>query len=178
VTSRIQTPFADHGDPSMPFPENAPTPDDLLDLDPQEIAGLPVEMLAVLGHEIDALLKRAKAAKARLDGALSLRYATRAAEERRAAGKDTGTTRFDDGDFTVVADLPKRVEWDQAQLAAMVERIRASGDDPAQYVDIAFKVPERKYAAWPDAIRAGFEPARTVKTGTLKVEIVPQEGDR
>jgi hypothetical protein len=60
----------------------------------------------------------------------------------------------------------------------MVERIRATGDDPAQYVEIAFKVPERKYAAWPDNIRAEFEPARTVKTGTLKVEIVPQEGDR
>ncbi|WP_084861278.1 hypothetical protein [Salibaculum halophilum] len=162
----------------MPFPENAPTPDDLPELDPKEIADLPVEMLAVLQHEIDARLRRDKAAKARLDGALSVRYAERAVEERRAAGKDTGTVRFHDGDFTVVADLPKRVEWDQDRLADMVERIRAAGDDPAQYVDIAFKVPERKYAAWPDAIRQGFEPARTVKTGTLKVDLVPLEGDR
>ena len=60
----------------------------------------------------------------------------------------------------------------------MVEHIRAAGDDPAQYVDIAFKVPERKYAAWPDAIRAGFEPARTVRPGTLKIEIVPQGDDQ
>ena len=159
----------------MPFPENTPTTDDLPELDPKEIAGLPVELLAVLRHEIEARLKRDKAAKARLDGALSLRYATRAAEERRAAGKDTGTIRFDDGDFTVIADLPKRVEWDQAQLAAMVERIRASGDDPAQYVDVTIRVSERKYAAWPQAIRAEFEPARTVRTGTLKVELLPQE---
>jgi len=162
----------------MPFPENTPTPDDLPDLTVQDIAQLPVELLAILQHEIDARLKRDKAAKARLDGALTFRYGDWAAEERQAAGKYTGTVRFDDGDFTVTADLPKRVEWDQSQLATMVERIRAAGDDPAQYVDIAFKVPERKYAAWPDAIRAGFEPARTVKTGTLKVEIVPQEGDR
>jgi hypothetical protein len=34
-------------------------------------------------------------AKARLDGALTVRYATRAAEERQAAGKDTGTIRFE-----------------------------------------------------------------------------------
>ena len=160
----------------MPFPENTPTPDDLPDITVQDIAQLPVELLAILQHEIDARLKRDKAAKARLDGALSIRYADRAAEERRAAGKDTGTTRFDDGDFTVVADLPKRVEWDQAQLVAMVERIRAAGDDPAQYVDIAFKVPERKYAAWPDNIRTVFEPARTVHTGALKVELLPQGG--
>ena len=161
----------------MPYPENTPTPDDLQGLSPQEIAGLPVELLAILQREIDERLKRDKAAKTRLDAALTVRYATRAAEERQAQAKDTGTVRFDDGDFTVVADLPKRVEWDQSQLAAMVERIRAAGDDPAEYVDIAFKVPERKYAAWPDAIRQGFEPARTVKTGALKVEIRPQGGD-
>ena len=161
----------------MPYPENTPTPDDLPGLSPQEIAGLPVELLAILQREIDERLKRDKAAKARLDAALTVRYATRAAEERQAQAKDTGTVRFDDGDFTVVADLPKRVEWDQSQLAAMVERIRAAGDDPTEYVDIGFKVPERKYAAWPDAIRQGFEPARTVKTGALKVEIRPQGGD-
>jgi hypothetical protein len=121
---------------------------------------------------------RTKAAKTRFDAALVLRYASRAAEERQAAGKDTGMIRFDDGDFIVIADLPKRVDWDQDRLAAMVERIRAAGDDPAEYVDIAFKVPERKYAAWPEAIRAGFEPARLVRTGTLKIEIVPQGGDQ
>lgn len=161
----------------MPYPENTPTPDDLPGLSPQDIAGLPVELLAILQREIDERLKRDKAAKTRLDAALTVRYATRAAEERQAQAKDTGTVRFDDGDFTVVTDLPKRVEWDQSQLAAMVERIRAAGDDPTEYVDIAFKVPERKYAAWPDAIRQGFEPARTVKTGALKVEIRPQGGD-
>ena len=74
-----------------------------------------------------------------------------------------------------VADLPKRVEWDQTQLAAMVERIRAAGDDPSEYVEIRFKVPERAYVAWPEAIRQGFERARTVKTGALKIAILPQE---
>ena len=168
--------FANHGDPFMPYPDNAPQFDDLVRLDVAEIARLPVDLLAILQREVDERLKQAKAAKARLDGALTIRYATRAEEERRARGKDTGTVRFDDGDFTVVADLPKRVEWDQAQLAAMVERIRAAGDDPSQYVDVTYKVPERKYAAWPEAIRKGFEPARTVRPGTLKVAILPREG--
>jgi hypothetical protein len=91
-----------------------------------------------------------------------MKYGPQAAEARRAAGKNTGTVRLIDGDVTVVADLPKRVEWDQAKLAAMVERIRAAGDDPAEYVEISFKVAERHCAAWPAAIRQGFEPARTV----------------
>ncbi len=162
----------------MPFPANSPTVDDLPSLGLQDIARLPIELLAVLQRDVDERLKRDKAAKARLDGALEVRFATRAAEERQSQAKDTGTVRFDEGDFTVVADLPKRVDWDQDRLAAMVERMRAAKDDPAQYVDIAYKVPERKYVAWPDAIRAGFEPARTVRTGTLKIEIVPQGGDQ
>ena len=162
----------------MPFPENTPSIDELINLPAGEIAQLPVELLAAMQREIDAAAKQMKAVTARFSTALEVRYAARATEARRACGKDTGTVRLADGDFTVVADLPKRVEWDQTQLAAMVERIRAAGDDPAQYVDIAFKVPERKYAAWPDAIRAGFEPARTVRPGTLKIEIVPQGGDQ
>lgn len=174
----LQSFFADHGDHFMPFPANTPTVDDLPGLGLQDIAQLPVELLAILRRDIDERIKLDKAAKARLDSGLTIRYATRAAEQRQVQAKDTGTVRFNDGDFTVVADLPKRVDWDQDRLAAMVERIRAAGDDPAQYVDIAFKVPERKYAAWPDAIRAGFEPARTVRPGALKIEIVPQGGDQ
>ena len=162
----------------MTFPQNTPSIDQLINLPAGEIAQLPVELLAALQREIDAAVKQMKAVTARFSTALEVRYAARAAEARRACGKDTGTVRLADGDFTVVADLPKRVEWDQTQLAGMVERIRAAGDDPAQYVDIAFKVPERKYAAWPDAIRAGFEPARTVRPGTLKIEIVPQGDDQ
>ena len=46
-----------------------------------------------------------------------------------------------------------------------IAHIRAAGDDPTQYVDIAIKVPERKYTAWPENIRVAFAPARTVKTG-------------
>ena len=159
----------------MTFPQNTPSIDQLINLPAGEIAQLPVELLAALQREIDAAAKQMKAVTARFSTALEVRYAARAAEARRACGKDTGTVRLVDGDFTVVADLPKRVEWDQAKLASMVDRIRAAGEDPVEYVEISFKVPERAYAAWPEAIRQGFEPARTVKTGTLKVELLPLE---
>lgn len=159
----------------MTFPQNTPSIDQLINLPAGEIAQLPVELLAALQREIDAAAKQMKAVTARFSTALEVRYAARAAEARHLLAKDTGTVRLVDGDFTVVADLPKRVEWDQAKLAAMVERIRAAGEDPAEYVEISFKVPERAYAAWPEAIRQGFEPARTVKTGTLKIDLLPQE---
>jgi len=162
----------------MPFPQNAPRVDDLMSMPPQEIAALPVELLATLQREIDKALKHGKAVKARLDAALIARYASRAEELRRLHGKDTGTVRFDDGDFTIVADLPKRIAWDQRQLAAMAKHIRDAKDDPSEYIDVTFKVSERKYTAWPEHLRRDFETARTVRPGSLKVELVSQEGEQ
>lgn len=159
----------------MSFPDNTPDFDSLINLSAGELAQLPVEILAALQATLDHAAKQFKLASARFSTALEVRYEARAAEARRACGKDTGTVRLVDGDFTVVADLPKRAEWDQAKLAAMVERIRAAGEDPAEYVEISFKVLERTYAAWPEAIRQGFEPARIVKTGPLKVTLAPNE---
>jgi hypothetical protein len=159
----------------MPFPNNSPQLHDLPELPPQEIAALPADLLAVLQQESEAVLTRAKVIKARLDGALALKYGPQAAEARRALGKDTGVVRLRDGDTIVVADLPKRIAWDQTKLAEMVERIRAAGDAPSDYVEVSYRVAERNYAAWPRAIREGFEPARTVRPGQLTIELLAEE---
>lgn len=157
---------------------NRITLDDLPTLPVGEIAALPGDQLALLKHEADERLRAAKSLCDWLDGAVALKYGDRAQEARRAEGKDTGTIRLQDGPVTVVADLPKRVVWDQAMLAGLVERIRADGADPAEYVDIAFSVPERKYTAWPKDIRQEFEPARTVRTGKPKFRLVLGEEAR
>lgn len=144
---------------------NRPSLADLARMPIGEIVALSGETLALLQEEAEEALRRAKAAKDWLDGALERKYGTLAAEHRRVEGKDTGTVRFDDGAVTVVADLSKKVEWDQTQLAAIVERIRTGGGEPGEYVETSFKVSERKYGAWPAHIRSAFEAARTVKTG-------------
>ncbi|MCA3561853.1 MAG: hypothetical protein IOC82_12575 [Aestuariivirga sp.] len=144
---------------------NLPTLDALRTMPIAEITTLAAEVLAVLQDDADAALKSAKALKDWLDGAIALKFGERAREARAALGKDTGTVRFSEGSVTVVADLPKKTEWDQAKLAALVETIRASGEDPSQYVEISLSVSERAYGAWPDAIRRNFEPARTLRTG-------------
>lgn len=149
----------------MPALVNHPALGDLDRLPLGDIAALPADQLALLQDEAETALATAKAVVDRIVNALTIRYAERAQAARRAENKDTGTVRFDDGPVSVVADLPKKVDWDQAQLAAVVERIRAAGDDPADFVEIAFKVPERKYAAWPQTIRSAFEAARTIRTG-------------
>ncbi|MBF0354932.1 MAG: hypothetical protein HQL43_06835 [Alphaproteobacteria bacterium] len=153
---------------------NRPSLADLSRMSLGKIAALSSETLLLLQEEADEALRRAKAAKDGLDGALDRKYGSIAAELRKREDRDTGTVRFDDGNIIVVADLPKKVEWDQDRLAATVERIRAAGNDPAEYVELAFKVPERKYTAWPGHIRSAFEAARTVRTGKPSFVLKPQ----
>ena len=159
----------------MTYLKNTPSLDDMLNMATGELAQMPVELLAALQAELAHATKQLKSATARFSTALEVRYATRAAEARRACGKDTGTVRLVDGDYTVVADLPKRVDWDQEKLAQIAQNIADSDEDPAEFIDTKLTVSERKYTALPDAWRKGFEPARTVKVGALKVTLEPNE---
>jgi hypothetical protein len=140
-----------------------------------EIAAHPAPMLALLQEEAEEAAKAAHHLADWLHGAIALRYGDRAAAARRAEGKDTGTVRFDDDEVTVVADLSKKVDWDQDELAKLVAAIRAEDGDAGEYVDTVFRVPERKYAAWPRHIRTAFERARTVKPGKPSFRLALRE---
>ena len=148
---------------------------DLARMEIGAIAALPAAELALLADEAREALERAKRLKDWVDGAIDIKYGARAAGVRHASGKDAGTVRFEDGGVTVVADLPKRVQWDQARLGALVAEIRAAGDDPAEYVATEFKVSERAYGAWPSSIRSAFEPARTVTVGKPTYQLIRTE---
>lgn len=138
----------------------------LVELPVGEIATLPVEQIAMLLEDLAAEEGRVKKLKEWLNGALTLRYGQRAADLRKADGKDSGRVRIaeDDG-FVVVADAPKKVEWNQDALASAVSKLEAMGEDTAEYVQTELKVSESKYSAWPRALKALFEPARTVSAG-------------
>ena len=138
-----------------------------------EIICTPVSTLAELSSDSLFRLKNdaadqlamAKALCEQVDRVLEQRYNTQAQHQRLSAGKDTGVVHFDDGEVRISADLPKRVTWDQKKLDEIAKRIAASGEDPGQYIDISYKVSERKYDAWPDNLKSSFAGARTLKTG-------------
>lgn len=146
--------------------------DALVRLPMVELVALPAAELARLQKEADDALRKAKLTVAWLDGALTQKYATRAKAARADAGKDYGVARFEDGDVTIVSDLPKKIEWDQHELSDLVERIKAEGEDPRDYVEVSLKVSERKYGAWPKHIRSLFEPSRTVRPGKETFELI------
>jgi hypothetical protein len=160
----------------MAFPENTPSVDDMLNMPVTELALMPPNLLAAVQAEIDVAIDRMKAVTERFALALEVRYAARASEFRQHEGKDTGTIRFEDGDVTVIADLPKRIDWDQGKLAEIAENIASAGEDPAEFIDTKLSVAERKFGALPESWRKGFEPARTVRTGKPKFRLMLNEG--
>ena len=141
------------------------------------IVDLPVEHLQALCARIEERIARAKEMQDLMALALDRRYGSRAKQCRAEANKDTGTVRFVDNGFTIIADLPKRVKWDQAKLAEAVEVIRSKwGDDPADYVKTKLDVSEAAFANWPRPVRELFTPARTVETGrpSYRIEHITQ----
>ncbi len=138
---------------------------DLRSMDAGQVAALPIDQLALLADDVAVLKADAKTLGDKMSAILHARFGDQAAVTRRMEGKDTGRVRFQVNGFEVVADLPKRTEWDQPRLADAVATLRGWGEAPADYVAIEMSVPESRYAAWPPRIRALFEPARTVGTG-------------
>jgi hypothetical protein len=135
----------------------------LRDWPPGKVASLPIEVLAALAASLAEMKTFVADAEARLNAGLDVRFGDRVRQLRAADGKDSGRVRLGDGPFVVVADLTKRIDWDKEKLAAIIDRIRQSGDDPAEYIRTSYEVSERAYGAWPSAIRRLFEPARTVR---------------
>jgi hypothetical protein len=147
VTTAYESP-----DPPRPLDRDA-----LLNLSLAELA----EHLKQVTATKDALRVQETALRTELDR----RLGAAAQHVRREKGKTTGTVRFEVDGFIVIADLPKRPEYDQGQLRNAVETLRIWGEDPEEYVTLEIKVAETKYKAWPPVIRQLFEPARTVRTG-------------
>ena len=144
---------------------NQLTPHQVLAMPAGDLALQTSESLFQLKNDAADLQALAKAVVDHLDRALDLKYSKQAHAMRLAAGKDTGVVHFDDGHVQVTADLPKKVDWDQKKLADLVRRMTANGDNPAEYVEISYRVSETKFNAWPETLKSAFTPARTLKTG-------------
>ena len=148
--------------PQLP---NAPGLNDLDRLSIGDIEALPPDLLFTLQEAALAETARVKRLRDRLEAGIAKRYGAATDTERAAQGKTSGTVRIEDAGIVVIADLPKKVAWDQERLAAMAARIAASGDDPTEYLEIAYRVSERRFGAWPEAMREGFAVARTETAG-------------
>jgi acyl-CoA synthetase (AMP-forming)/AMP-acid ligase II len=128
-------------------------PDRLTAMTEADLAALPVEQLYEVHLNLAQLVDWVKKAQAKTHGALQRRYVEREREARAEVGKDFGVVHLQDESIRVTVDTPKRISWDQKQLAEMAKRIAASGDRVEDYLDVEFSVPESRFTNWPAALR-------------------------
>lgn len=139
-----------------------------------ELASLEAYQLYELLEVAKLHWQRSKQTKQWLESAIAMKYSKQLLAKRQRLGKDTGIIHLDDNGFKLTNDIPKKPAWDQQKLAEVISKIEESGDDPSEYVEVTYKVPESKFKSWPSSIQNIFEPARTLKTGQPSYVLTPE----
>lgn len=152
------------------------TLDQALSLTVTELSKLPIGEISLLLEDVSQLKANAKRADEHIQGALHERFSEWAGEARRAKKADTGTVRFDDGEYVVIADLPKKVSYDQDGLRQIERSLNDMGEPAEEYITTKREVSERAYGAWPSSIRSMFDPYRVLGTGKPSYKIETRKG--
>lgn len=156
---------------------NSPTllPEALTAMTVAQIQALPAEQLQETQHHLAELAQWLKTIQTKVHAALEQRYQEPLQAAQMAAGKDFGVVHFRDGAVRVTVDTPKRVRWDQEQLAVIARRIVASGGRVEDYLQVEFSISEAEFHRWPMEKRVVFEGARTVKPGKSTFRLTVSE---
>ena len=119
--------------------------------------------------DIEAQIATLKAEKERLEKELIAEIQPEILQQLKEKDYGCGTATVETVNFKIKTVVSKKVTWDQDQLSDLAEKIKASGDDPLEYLKIKFDVSETAYKNWPSKIQAAFEPARSVEQSKPKI---------
>lgn len=155
---------------------NLPTPEQV-QADPRIVAKLDLATLKAIVETCDERAAVLTFAKRAINNAIAERLNDDITAAYLAKGVDTGVVHIDRDGLDVVVDRSKTVAWDQAQLAKIAAEMTKAGDDPSEYVKVAYSVSEAAYNAWPTMIRRVFEPARTVRPGNASIKLVEPKAE-
>ena len=118
---------------------------------------------------IDLEIQNLKSKRGKLAGEVNLAIAPQVQEQLATKDYGCGTANVEIGSYKIKAVVGKEVTWEQSKLAALYERIKASNENPLDYLKIEYDVPESKFKAWPEVIQKAFVDARTVEPSAAKV---------
>jgi hypothetical protein len=135
----------------------------------KEISALEVHDLMDLSDQVTKLVSHAKELKEKLDDGLNLKFSEAVKNNLRSENKDTGTTRFFDGAFQIVAEIPKKVTWDPEKMEELIKQIPE--ERRKDIVKISYAIEERKYSALPCEYQELFREARTITPGKTRYQI-------
>lgn len=150
--------------------KNRVTLPDLIAMSDAERASLPIDMLWELQRDLADEKAKLETHSDAFYRAISARYEDTFEGER---DRDTGIVHIADGNFRISQDVKKNVRYDQKKLNAVLARLEKKGEDVREYVETTHKIPERKWAVWPAAVRKQFEASRQVQPSrpSYKIEV-------
>lgn len=140
-------------------------PADIAEMSISQLAALPPEQKREIDKNLDEAIAWLKKARTKFDAALDQCYGEQARAALHESGRDFGTAHISDGPLHLKFEQPKKVSWDQKQLAEIAERIVASGEKVDAYIDVKLSVSESRFTNWPPALQQQFSAARTVDCG-------------
>lgn len=144
---------------------------DLGEMTPQRIDSLSIDDISMLANELVDMKANYDRYREYFNLLCDHRFMPAIRPIRAAQKRPSGTVRIKEDRYQITQDISKRVKWDQEKLGALDAQIRAADRNPREYIDVEYKVPERRYADWPAEVRESFEPARTVVHGNTTYEI-------
>jgi len=147
---------------------NRVTLNDLVRMTDAEIGAIPPDQLRELQNDLADLKAEYESRSHHLLRAFTSRYGDTFEGQRE---KDTGVVHIEDGDYQVSQDIRKTTTYDQKKIGRVLDLLKSSGEDITEYVEVSYKVPERKWTVWPAQIKRVFEPARIVKASTPKYTV-------
>ena len=153
------------------------TLENLLNTPQGDLANMPPQILAALIAEAKIKVDHYKLIQERLQGIVNFKYQDTFNHNRTAQEKETGLLRIEEEGYVIAQDITKKTDWDKKKLVEIIEKIKSQGDDPAEYVDVTYKISEHKFKSWPSFIRKVFEPARTIKHGKPTYTLTPKTED-
>ncbi|WP_422137669.1 hypothetical protein [Endozoicomonas sp. ALC020] len=137
-----------------------------------ELAARSGEELATLVKNTDKALAQLQVQKDWLESVIAYKYVFKASQIRAKLQQEFGEISFEDEGVGVLVDLPREVSWDQQKLKTIAQRIQEQGEDPSEFLDVHYSVPQGKFDLWPQEIRRSFEPALQVKPGRCTYRLV------
>lgn len=140
-------------------------PADIAQMSIAQLAALPPAQKLEIHTNLDQAMDWLKKARSKFDAALNQRYGERARAALQDKGQDFGTVHINDGFLSIKFELPKKVSWDQQQLAHIAQRILNSGEKVESYMEAKLTVSETRFTNWPPAMQEQFIGARTVAPG-------------
>ncbi|MBQ3564698.1 MAG: sigma-70 family RNA polymerase sigma factor [Alphaproteobacteria bacterium] len=143
-------------------------------LNVKELSQLEIYDLADLNEQVAKLVNHTKEIKEKLEDALNLRFSETVQSKLHDENKDTGTTKFYESGFQIIAEVPKKVTWDSDKIDEIIKTI--SEEKRKAIIKTTHVIDERKYVQLSPEDKQLFADARTVTPGKTKFKIsIPEE---